>query len=219
MKYNEWENIFDVANPFVVLRKNHEHIQSQLQLLETFSRDIEILREAQAGLSDEDRMVFWRAEVRMAGEWIEASLFGLRTFALTFPKSWLIRRIDEHSLVVLTESQTSVDDKGKIIPKKFHRPRLALSMATLKTFITIFELPIEKSHLQELKGKLKVYFVLRNRLTHPKNVGDLIITEQELKASNETLSMFVNIQDQILNETRDTLNYWLKDLNRTAANI
>jgi uncharacterized protein YigA (DUF484 family) len=138
-----------------------------------------------------------RSFVRAAFAMIEGSVFNLKQIALALSKHGK-GRFSQAELVMLEEVSYDLDDKGatksqvKFIPLA-KNIKFAFSSAA-RAFGVAYELKVDDAGWNGFKDAL----VIRNRITHPKSIDDLKLSEKEVQTVVDAAEWFLRVQRELI---------------------
>ncbi len=137
-----------------------------------------------------------RAFVRAVFALIEGGVFGLKQVAITLSEHGQ-GQFSEAEMAMLKDELYDLDKKGRatVQPKFVPLPkniRFAFE-ACGRAYNTSYVLPVNDSGWHSFQEALKV----RNRLTHPKSIDDLQLTEKELEQASEAAKWFLRQHAQL----------------------
>jgi len=138
-----------------------------------------------------------RSFVRAAFALIEGSVFNLKQIALALSKHGN-GGFSRAELVMLEEVSYDLDDKGttksqvKFIPLP-KNIKFAFSAAA-RAFRVAYELKVDDGGWNAFKDAL----VIRNRITHPKSIDDLKLSEKEVQTVADATEWYLRVQRQLI---------------------
>ena len=147
---------------------------------------------------------FWRRlVVTNVVTYLEACTFGFKRLALHQTEIFEVE-ISPAELALLKEEQHALNSKGeaesqeKPVQRFVPNLRFALNCFA-KSHGLAFHLDISEVPLKELED-------LRNRVTHPKKVSDLTITDEDIKKAEKVSQWFLDTSAQLMQQaTRQSL--------------
>jgi hypothetical protein len=177
------------------------------QLYEILITDV---RECADALQQQDTEFRRRIFVRSVFAFIEAVVFRLKQLALEASNELSVElSISETAL--LSEESYELTEKGDPYTKTNHlqlpkNTRFAFK-AVAQVFSSEYKLKIDNSGWASFLDAIKI----RNRLTHPKTIGDTSVSDQELDVVSKALLWFTNSELELVKEartaTQDKMNW------------
>lgn len=138
-----------------------------------------------------------RSFVRAAFAMIEGSVFNLKQIALALSKHGK-GGFSQAELVMLEEVSYDLDDKGatksqvKFIPLP-KNIKFAFSAAA-RAFRVAYELKVDDNGWNTFKDAL----VIRNRITHPKSIDDLKLSDKEVQTVADATEWYLRVQRELI---------------------
>lgn len=145
---------------------------------------------------------FWaRAFCRAFFTFVDAITYRLKLVILAAEEDQLISlKLSEYAF--LNETSYSINNKGIIKESKKYIPFINNFNFVLKTFFRSFQIEDKLNEELQKQGyhSFLVSIELRNRLTHPKNVYDLSLNEQEKKHMIDAWEWYEGLVNIIFSE-------------------
>jgi hypothetical protein len=141
-------------------------------------------------LKKRPQMEFWRRTlVRNVFVFLEAACYGLKRIALHRNEVWEVE-FSQAELALLKEEKYSLDEKGEAHThdKNFQRfiPNLKFAFRCFaKAHGLTIDLDLSKVALKDFEG-------IRNRITHPKQLSDLAISDAEITVTTKVNKWFLD---------------------------
>jgi hypothetical protein len=138
-----------------------------------------------------------RSFVRAAFAMIEGSVFNLKQIALALSRHGK-GNFSQAELVMLEEVSYDLDDKGitksqiRFIPLS-KNIRFAFSSAA-RAFGVAYELRVDDAGWSTFKDAL----LIRNRITHPKFIADLKLSDKEVQTVADAGEWFLRVQRELI---------------------
>ena len=150
---------------------------------------------------DEDKQYLRRSYVRSLFAMIEGTIHCVKE--LEFAELYAHKKTSIPTLVALKEKMFDIDEKGKIK----ENTKFVKSVNNLRFMVNTFDrlygkkldLGIGKSIWTSFKSAIKI----RNRITHPKEPGDLNISDRELAIAKNVNEWFNVIVKDIIEHISD----------------
>lgn len=115
----------------------------------------------------------------------------------------------EHAL--LREEAYNLNDNGDAISSKSKLKTADNLLFTLRTTARASKSSYTIDKASENWYSFKEALKIRDRITHPKTSGDLVISDSELKAIQKTLNWYITSVKDVLSILKISLNYLLKE--------
>ena len=157
-----------------------------------------------------------RSFVRCVFALIEGSVFNLKQTALTLHRHGK-GKFSQAELAMLEDVSYELSDKGeakeqiKFIPLT-KNIRFAFSAAT-RAFQVKFELVVDDEGWSTFKDALGI----RNRITHPKSIEDLKLSDEEVQTVTDAGSWFLHNQHTLMRKLVDRMQALESTLNKPAS--
>jgi len=138
-----------------------------------------------------------RSFVRAVFALIEGSVFNLKQIALALSKHGK-GGFSQAELVMLEELSYDLDDKGatksqvKFIPLP-KNIKFAFTSAA-RAFRVAYELQVDDAGWDNFKKAL----LIRNRITHPKTIEDLQLSDKEVQTAADAASWYLKVQRELI---------------------
>ena len=145
---------------------------------------------------DQDSQFWRRTFIRSVFALIEGFTYSLKQVALQAAKRFHIE-LSKSEIALLLEESYEVNDKGLAETKKDYiqlpkNIKFAFNMYS-RAYELNYKLKIDDSGWESFKESLKV----RNRLTHPKSTGDVLVSDQDMSYAESAAIWFVKSSDEI----------------------
>ncbi|MEJ0035193.1 MAG: hypothetical protein WDO68_03790 [Gammaproteobacteria bacterium] len=130
-----------------------------------------------------------REYVRSLFAMLEGLTYGLKQAAVVFAKTLLVELAPEEQALI-EESAYELNERGDVGKRRLHLRLLPSLQFAFKIYVKAariaFELPVHESGWEKLRRVRDV----RDRLTHPKSVADLGVSDEEFAISEEVSAWF-----------------------------
>lgn len=158
------------------------------------------------GIEENDDELTRRLFVRSLFAEIEGTTFALKQAALdTASHMHSVSPFLPEEVILLAEKSYDLDNEGNVKSQAARIPMSKNIRFAFKAFAkvnrTTYELKVDGIGWQSFKKSIKV----RDRLMHPKNTIDLVVTDQELTDAKNTFKWFKQSQDELLVSAIDEL--------------
>jgi hypothetical protein len=157
---------------------------------------------------------FWaRTLIKTVGSYVEAEVFLLKQELLRFCEREKIEINPEVDLF-LNNRKFELGSNGKL-KERIHQARVRDEVKFIFNQISMFKGQEQVAGF-EIDGwnKLISTIEVRNRLTHPKSIDDLKVSEQEIKDSDDAFSWFVDNVVGFIRQDRAELERRLKGIKK-----
>ena len=197
---------FTVESLRDVIKLLNEHDELILKLKNDFYNVYEIQK-----ISNEK---YWetlgRVFVKNALSLVEAIVYLRKQEILIAAKYFEAKeRLTKNDLRIIKEGYYMLDAKGRKIFRNEYIPLTKNIKWTFRKYAEIFEFELEFADNETEWHNFKESIRIRNRLTHPKKLSDLEVTEEEFTKVMSALNWFIS-RIIIVSELKDkTLNKYL----------
>lgn len=181
----------------------HNLISVFIELNEDVKRSIKML--VQSRNLDEQELLFWRrVYVRAVYALIEGVTYRMKQYAIDIDNDDK-KLLSQIEILLLQEDSYDLSDKGELIKSKVKIPinkSIKIAFIFLSKVNEIeYKLNISASGWQSFTEGLKI----RDRITHPKNAEDLMISKEEEELVAKAALWFVNSFNECFFKIREKL--------------
>jgi hypothetical protein len=173
--------------PQVILVDAVRSMETMRDMYSTLSSDVQQIAK---GANDSEK----RAGVRATFAMIEGTCFALRGAAVHFASAFRVKLTDGERQMA-QEITYALNERGQVEEKLVHVPTLHNLRFALVLFAKAINADYEVPVGEEPYEKLRRSQAVRNRITHPRTVDDLRISEQEMEDMARAAQWF---DDQIV---------------------
>ncbi len=202
-----------------------EAIYDLSELFDLLKQDVAELHEF--GSRNETGQAWRRSSYRAVFSWIEGVVYQMKQIAMCTQGGFYQAKLSRAEIAFLQEESYFLDEKGKVITKSNNfaeiNKNLRFAYAKLAEGFNIStELEIDRQGWQQFKRAIEI----RNRLTHPKNITDLFVTDEYMGFLLDTMSWFDTQISKLIVDVNATVEPTLKrireegqaDIKRVADN-
>jgi hypothetical protein len=150
-----------------------------------------------------------RLYVRVFITMVESSVSTIKHEVLQYPEL-----LTDTERAVLRDVTYDLNDKGEPYERPLHPPFLASLKFALRMFAKVHQLKTMPNYSDHGWQAMQDVVRIRNRLTHPKTVGDLKVTSADLKAVDVAEVWFLRTHGALVEEFRKALE---KELDSARA--
>ncbi|HFQ94508.1 MAG TPA: hypothetical protein ENK32_10890 [Anaerolineae bacterium] len=143
------------------------------------------------GSQSESGQAWRRSSYRAVFSWIEGVVYQMKQIALQTQGGYYQASFSRAEIAFLREESYYLDEKGKVKVRynNFAKINRNLRFAYLKFvegFGLLTKLEVDRQGWEKFLEAIKI----RNRLTHPKCVDDLVVTDENMEVLIETINWF-----------------------------
>lgn len=181
------------------IQANHDWHEANVELANLTTKLYEDFFEInKIGSQNHSQSDWWkRSAYRSLFAWIEGHIYGMKQVVLRAHKAGIGGEFSRAELEFLNEETHNINDGGKVKSKYRFIPLQSNMRFTFSMFERVYELDSKiHSNDEDWQNFIKALQV-RNRLTHPKNLEDLILGEEEILLLTKVVAWFSQIANSI----------------------
>jgi len=181
---------------------------------------IEEIIEVSKKYKEKPNKQYWRRiYVRTVFAFIESECFGIKQFTLKLiNKSTLESQFSPGEIFLLKEKTFNLNNKGKIEEKNLHlktESNLKFTFNSAAKLTFDFNLNVSDVGWESFKKALEI----RHRVTHPKKLASLIISDKEMNITKKALDWFLDSVGMLYDARMKYLENRSKNLRQLAREI
>jgi hypothetical protein len=186
-----------------------EAVYDLSELFDLLKQDVAELHKF--GSHNETGQPWRRSSYRAVFSWIEGVVYQMKQIAMCTQGGFYQAKLSRAEIAFLQEESYFLDEKGKVVTKSNNfaeiNKNLRFAYAKLAEGFNIStELEIDRQGWQQFKRAIEI----RNRLTHPKNITDLFVTDEHMGFLLDTMSWFDTQISKLIADVNATVEPTLK---------